>query len=81
VALVGKGCRKGKHCKAKQPSTVDVAPLLKGRHLHPGVRLTVELRKAHWTGEVFVLTIRVGRDPRVVTECLAPGSSAPGKGC
>ena len=79
--VIGKGCRKGKHCKSKRPGTVDLAPLLKGRHLHPGTRITVELSKAHWIGEAFVLSTRAGRDPRVVTDCLAPGSRAPGKGC
>jgi alpha-tubulin suppressor-like RCC1 family protein len=78
---IGKGCRKGKHCKSKKPGTIDVAPLLQGRHLHPGAHITVELSKAHWIGEAFVLTTRPGRDPRLVTDCLAPGSSAPGKGC
>ena len=61
--------------------TVDVAPLLRGRHLRPATVLTVAMTERNAIGKAFVFTVRSGRDPKVVIGCLAPGSVVPGRGC
>jgi hypothetical protein len=77
-------CRTGRcNARGRRPgtSTIDLTPLLRGRHLRPATVLTVAMTARNAIGKAFVFTIRSGRDPKVVIGCLAPGSVVPGRGC
>lgn len=67
--------------RAAGTGTVDVAPLLRGRHLSPAAVLTVTMTQPNTIGKGFVFTMRSGRTPKIVIGCLAPGSIVPGRGC
>jgi len=77
-------CR-GRRCKTTQPQAsqaeVDLTRLFKGRHLHAGTRIAVDIEKTGWIGKSFDFTIRANRRPALRIECLAPGSTQPGQGC
>jgi streptogramin lyase len=69
-----------KHAAPQGPN-VTLAGLFKGRHLHVGDTLTVDIQKAGWIGKAFLFTTHSGHAPSVQIACLAPGSTRPGKGC
>jgi hypothetical protein len=67
-------------CPRAGRGKLDLAPLMAGGHLRPGVKLTVMVTRAGTTARVWLLTIRRGRPGYRVT-CEAPGSNVVGKGC
>ncbi len=77
-------CGSTKHNSKKPPPQgpeVGLTGLLKGRHLKVGTSLSVRIVKPGWIGKSFVFTMRSRETPSVQSECLAPGSGEPGKGC
>jgi predicted outer membrane repeat protein len=65
----------------RSPRTIDLTPVFAHARLAPGSRVTVSFVKPGYVGKVYLFTIRSGPQPTVLITCLAPGSSAPGKGC
>ena len=73
-----------KHCKRKPaPAHTDVGlgGPFSGRHLAAGTRLTFSLTAKNTVGLIYSLLIKAGAPPSSKTQCLAPGSHTPGKGC
>ncbi len=67
--------------RADRPRTVTLTPLLARVQLEVGALLTVSVTAPNTIGSVWQFTIRRHKGPSVLTSCLAPGSSTPGKGC
>jgi hypothetical protein len=78
-------CATRKKCKGKRPPgvtfAVNLASLLRGKHLAVGTRISVNVVKAGWVGKSFLFTMRSSSIPREQSACLASGSSTPGVGC
>jgi hypothetical protein len=56
-------------------NTVDLAKRLKKHKLRPGAIITGEVLRSGWTGRYYILNVRSNRAPKVVTGCLAPGTT------
>jgi hypothetical protein len=72
--------KKGKR-RCAVPARFAAAPWFRRRHLGVGATVTVLLTKRQFVGKYYRFTIRARRQPKVRIACLAPGSTAPGKGC
>ena len=62
-------------------SSINLLPVLKKRHLHAGVQITLSITRPNWVGKYYSFTIRAGQPPVIDLSCLAPGGSVPGAGC
>lgn len=76
----GKRCKSAKHHAPPGSRDVDLTSLVAGERLLIGTTVTIQFTKHGYVGEVEMLTIQAA-GPSRHTECLAPGSSKPGKGC
>ncbi|HEY1517915.1 MAG TPA: glycine-rich protein [Solirubrobacteraceae bacterium] len=76
----GKSCKGAKHHAPPGSRDVDLTSLVAGDRLPIGTTVTIRFTKQGFVGQVQLLTIQAG-GPSRRTECLAPGSSKPGKGC
>ena len=76
----GKRCKGAKHHAPSGSRDVDLTALVAGDRLPIGTTVTIRFTKKGYVGEVEMLTIQAA-GPSRHTECLAPGSSKPGKGC
>jgi alpha-tubulin suppressor-like RCC1 family protein len=86
AAAKSHACHSGKRCKRTRSapagtSEVNLAGIFKGRHLHLGTRITIDITKLDWIGKSILFTTRADAVPRVQIACLAPGSTQPGQGC
>jgi hypothetical protein len=43
--------------------------------------VTVQILRPGWIGKYYLFTMRAGRGPKIKISCLAPGRTAPGRGC
>jgi hypothetical protein len=83
-AAAARRCSSKRKCtKRSTPGTrtVDLTRLLRGWHLRKGARLTIEVAQVGYVGKAWVFAIRPPRAPSTTVTCLAPGSTAPGRGC
>jgi hypothetical protein len=81
---VRRACTRRRTCakpRASATSTVNVAPLFRGRRLGVATVVTVTMSERDEIGKAWAFTMRSGRKPKVVISCLAPGSTVPGRGC
>lgn len=69
-----------KHSGKPRSRNVDLTSLVAGDRLPIGTTLTIRFSQHAHIGEVEIFTIGA-QGPARQTECLAPGSSRPGKGC
>jgi FG-GAP repeat len=81
-----KVCSKGKHRKCRRTQLTssrafDLEPFFRGHRLSPGANVNFTISKAYTIGAIYQFTMRAGSAPRTSSNCLAPGSSKPGKGC
>jgi hypothetical protein len=81
-------CAKHKRCtkpkpKRRKPGThvLTLTGHFAGWHLATGTRLQVSIIKAHSIGKVYIFRIRGLEQPSVQISCVAPGSTAVGRGC
>ena len=81
LACHGGRCRALRRRRRRGPYTLDLSPLLAHHSLPAGTRLTVSVTAPSTTGRVLLLTLRAGHSAAHRLTCLAPGSSAPGRGC
>ena len=77
----GEPCQAGVGKHYRRPRSVDLTALFAGAALHPGDRLMVSVTQRNRVGWVFLLTIRSNKKPSYQVTCLAPESTAPGRGC
>jgi hypothetical protein len=75
---VGAGCT---HGRCPSVRTVNLAPTIARDRIAAGDVLSVSITAPGTVGRVFQFTIYARTAPSEQTNCLAPGSSTPGKGC
>jgi hypothetical protein len=82
---VGGGTRcTSRHChksSRRHTKTVDLTGLFRRQQLAKGTRVEVTVTQRYAIGKVWIFTMRSNRQPAKVVTCLAPGSSAPARGC
>jgi hypothetical protein len=73
-----------KHCLTRHGkrscttvNTVDLASRFAKRHLRPGTQITVDVSRYGWIGRYYTFQVRAKRAPKVITGCLAPGTTQP----
>ena len=75
---------KRKRCHKQQPQSIgnsDLAHLFGSAHLAVGTRISVRVTKPETVGRIWLFEVRSAQDPEVKVKCVAPGASAPGRGC
>jgi hypothetical protein len=77
----GRGCRVKKSTRKvkKNARRIDLIALVRNAKLRPRTRLRVQVTKPNTIGVVRTLTIRAGKAPTNVDQCLKPGRTKPSK--
>jgi hypothetical protein len=60
---------------------IDLTHVFRGRHFAVGTTISIRVVKPGWVGRVYTLTARRGKRPVGANNCLAPGSTQPGRNC
>ena len=77
VLCRGGGCPFSRRSLTSKRRKLDLEPLLKGKRLRPGARLSLQITAPGDVGEVVTFTINSGRAPTERFACLLPGSRSP----
>jgi hypothetical protein len=77
VLCRGGGCPFSRRSLTSKRRKLDLEPLLKGKRLRPGARLSLQITAPDDVGEVVTFTINSGKAPTERFACLLPGSRSP----
>jgi hypothetical protein len=68
-------------CKHEGSATIGLEASFRKRRLDVGTGVSVQILRPGWIGKYYLFTMRAGRGPKIEISCLAPGRTAPGRGC
>ena len=73
---------KGKHKRSCPVSgRVNLTSTFHGRTLHPGVQITIQIRRPRFVGKYYRFTMRSRKQPQVRIGCVAVNGTRPNVGC